>query len=71
MNKMFDREEGEVILELDYHNSVQFNVLQEGQFMLELLKVKNMLMPLRDLIYIHIGEYCNPMLEICPRGNHV
>jgi len=49
--KMFIK--GEVILEQDRHN----NVLQEGQFMLKLLKVKNMMKPLKKLISMHIGEY--------------
>ena len=44
--KMFIKE-GEVILEQDRHNML-FNVLQEGQFMLKLLKVKNMMMPLKN-----------------------
>ena len=54
--KMFNKE-GEVILEQDRHNNVLFNVLQEGQFMLKLLKVKNMMMPLKKQISTHIGEY--------------
>jgi len=55
--KMFIKEEGEVILEQDRHNNVLFNMLQEGQFMLKLLKVKNMMKPLKKLISMHIGEY--------------
>ena len=55
--KMFIKEEGEVILEQDRHNNMLFNVLQEGQFMLKLLKVKNMMMPLKKQISTHIGEY--------------
>ena len=51
--KMFIKEEGEVILEQDRHN----NMLQEGQFMLKLLKVKNMMMPLKNQISTHIGEH--------------
>ena len=53
--KMFIK--GEVILEQDRHNNVLFNVLQEGQFMLKLLKVTNMMKPLKKLISMHIGEY--------------
>ena len=55
--KMFIKEEGEVILEQDRHNNMLFNVLQEGQFMFKLLKVKNMMKPLKKLISMHIGEY--------------
>ena len=56
LKKMFNKE-GEVILEQDRHNNVLFNVLQEGQFMLKLLKVKNMMMPLNNQISTHIGEH--------------
>ena len=49
--------EGEVILEQDRHDNMLFNVLQEGQFMLRLLKVKNMMMPLKSQISTHIGEH--------------
>ena len=52
---MFNK--GEVILEQDRHNNMLFNVLQEGEFMLKLLKVKNMMMPLKNLISMHIGKY--------------
>ena len=55
--KMFNKEEGDVILEQDTHNNVQFSVLQEGQFMLKLLKVKIMMMPLKNMISMLIGEY--------------
>ena len=55
--KMFIKEEGEVIVEQDRHNNMLFNVLQEGQFMLKLLKVKNMMKPLKKLISMHIVEY--------------
>ena len=54
--KMFNKE-GEVILEQDRHKNMLFNVLQEGQFMLKLLKVKNMMMPLKNQISTHIGEH--------------
>ena len=54
--KVFIKEEGEVILEQDRHNNI-FNMLQEGQFMLKLLKVKNMMMPLKNQISTHIGEH--------------
>ena len=49
--------EGEVVLEQDRHNNMLFNVLQEGQFMLKLLKVKNMMTPLKNKISTHIGEH--------------
>lgn len=55
--KMFNHEKGKAILEQDYHNNMKFSVLQEGQFMLKLLEVKNMMMPLKNQISMHIGEY--------------
>ena len=55
--KMFNHEGVKAILEQDYHDNMQSSVLQEGQFMLKLLEVKNMMMPLKNLISMHIGEY--------------
>ena len=55
--KMFNHEEREAILEQDYHDNMQFRVLQGGPFMSKLLEVKNMMMPLKNLISMHIGEY--------------
>ena len=55
--KMLIKEEGEVILEQDRHDNMLSNVLQEGQFMLKLLKVKNMMEPLKKPISMHIREY--------------
>ena len=55
--KIFNHEEGEAILEQDYHDNMQFSVLQEGQFMLKLIKEKNVMMPLKNLISMHIREY--------------
>lgn len=55
--KIFNDEKGEVILQKDYHNNMQFSIHQEGQHMLKLLKVNNMMMTLKNLIPVHIGGY--------------